>query len=99
MKKKSKFIYLIGVIFLLGMLLLAWKLSQKTSDLQGKNQYSEEMLIEIAEWENSKNEKVPFPLYKKDVQRKLIPYLQAQLLAQYIRGDIPEYPPYIWEGD
>lgn len=53
----------------------------------------------LTEWENSKNEKVSFPLYKKDVQRKLIPYLQAQLLAQYIRGDIPEYPPYIWEGD
>lgn len=27
----------------------------------------------LTEWENSKNEKVPFPLYKKDVQRKLIP--------------------------
>lgn len=54
MKKKSKFIYLIGVIFLLGILLLAWKLPQKTSDLQGKNQYSEETIIEMGEWENPK---------------------------------------------
>lgn len=53
----------------------------------------------LTEWEDYKNEKIDFPLYKKAVQRKLVPYLQAQLLAQYIRGDIPEYPPYIWEGE
>lgn len=48
-------------------------------------------------WEQWKSEKVYFPLYEKEVERKMLPYLQAQLLAQYIRGDIPEYPPYVWE--
>ena len=59
-----------------------------------KNKSKRELLVA---WEKWKNEKVTFHLYDKTVERKVIPYLQAQLLAQYIRGDIPEYPPYIWE--
>ena len=35
-------------------------------------------------------------LYKKTVPKKLLPYLQAQLLSQFIRGDIAEYPPWTW---
>ncbi len=48
-------------------------------------------------WEEDRNKTVFFPLYKRNAPKKLLPYLQAQLLAQYIRGDISEYPPYIWE--
>ena len=49
-------------------------------------------------WENEKEEEVLFPLYEKYIPKKLIPYLQARLMAQYIRGDIIEYPPWSWEG-
>lgn len=48
-------------------------------------------------WESEKEKNVYHPLYKEDVPQKLIPYLQARLLAQYIRGDIEEYPPWNWE--
>ncbi len=33
-------------------------------------------------------------LYNKDMSLKILVYEQAQLLAQYIRGDISEYPPF-----
>ena len=48
-------------------------------------------------WEEAKSRKVLFRLYKKEVPIRLLPFLQAQLLSQYVRGDIPEYPPWIWE--
>jgi CRISPR-associated protein Cas1 len=46
-------------------------------------------------WEAYKTEKVYFSLYDKEVPKGLLPYLQAQLLSQYIRGDLQEYPPYV----
>ena len=49
-------------------------------------------------WEAEKEKIVYFPLYKEEVPQKLLPYLQARLMAQFIRGDIEEYPPWSWEG-
>ena len=46
-------------------------------------------------WEEYKNTEVVHPYCNKSVEIKLLPYLQAQLLAQYIRGDIDEYPPFV----
>lgn len=48
----------------------------------------------LADWEKYKEEKVEYKLWGKDVPIKLLPFLQAQLLGQYLRGDIPEYPPF-----
>ena len=47
-------------------------------------------------WEKEKEVNVSFPLYKKTVPKKVLPYLQAQLMSQFIRGDIKEYPPWSW---
>lgn len=47
-------------------------------------------------WEEHKETEIIHPLYNQKVKIKLIPYLQAQLLAQYIRGDIEQYPPFKW---
>ena len=55
---------------------------------------SRKVLLEL--WEKEKENNVFFPLYKKSVPKKVLPYLQAQLMSQYIRGDIEEYPPWIW---
>ena len=46
-------------------------------------------------WEKFKGEKIDYELYGQSIPLRLVPYLQAQLLAQYIRGDISEYPPYV----
>ena len=51
----------------------------------------------LEEWEKYKAKEIIHPLYKKKYEQKVLPYLQAQLMAQYIRGDIPEYPPFTWK--
>lgn len=51
----------------------------------------------LQEWEEYKAKEIVHPLYKKKYELKVLPYLQAQLMAQYIRGDIPEYPPFTWK--
>ncbi len=56
---------------------------------------SRKRLLEL--WEKEKEKAVYHPLYNKSIPQKLLPYLQAQLLSQYIRGDIDEYPPWIWK--
>lgn len=48
----------------------------------------------LSEWEKYKENKVEYKLWGKDVPIKVLPFLQAQLLGQYLRGDIPEYPPF-----
>lgn len=55
---------------------------------------SRKTLMEL--WEKEKEVNVSFPLYKKTVPKKVLPYLQAQLMSQFIRGDIEEYPPWSW---
>ena len=55
---------------------------------------SRKILMEL--WEKEKEVNVSFPLYKKTVPKKVLPYLQAQLMSQFIRGDIEEYPPWSW---
>ena len=51
----------------------------------------------LQEWEKYKAKEIVHPLYQKKYEQKTLPYLQAQLMAQYIRGDIPEYPPFAWK--
>lgn len=51
----------------------------------------------LQEWEKYKAKEIMHPLYQKKYEQKVLPYLQSQLLAQYIRGDILEYPPFIWK--
>lgn len=51
----------------------------------------------LQEWEKYKTREIVHPLYHKKCEQKVLPYLQAQLMTQYIRGDIPEYPPFIWK--
>lgn len=55
---------------------------------------SRKKLLEL--WEKEKEINVLFPLFKKSVPKKMLPYLQAQLMSQFIRGDIEEYPPWSW---
>ena len=47
-------------------------------------------------WQDSLEEKELYPIENKYYAKKYFVYLQAQLLAQVIRGDIIDYPPYCW---
>lgn len=46
-------------------------------------------------WQEKKREQMKHPYLKQKIQRGLLPYIQATLLAKYIRGDISEYPCYM----
>ncbi|TCT17825.1 CRISPR-associated Cas1 family protein [Bibersteinia trehalosi] len=42
-----------------------------------------------------KQEKIIHPFLGEEVEIGLLPYIQAMLLARYLRGDLTEYPPFL----
>lgn len=48
-------------------------------------------------WQNHKKETITHPYLKEKIEWGLVPYVQALLLARTIRGDIDEYPPFLWK--
>lgn len=48
-------------------------------------------------WQGRKREQVTHPYLKERVDWGLIPHVQALLLAQYIRGDLDDYPAFLWK--
>ena len=48
-------------------------------------------------WQNHKRETITHPYLKEKILWGLVPYVQALLLARTIRGDIDEYPPFLWK--
>lgn len=47
-------------------------------------------------WQDDMEEKELFTIENKYYPKKYVIYLQAQLLAGVVRGDIEDYPPYCW---
>lgn len=50
----------------------------------------------LTHWQSRKQETVKHPFLKEKVEWGLLPYVQALLLARYIRGDLDEYPMLLW---
>jgi len=50
----------------------------------------------IKSWQDRKEEIVTHTFLGEKIKIGLIPYAQAMLLARVIRGDLDEYPPFIW---
>jgi len=50
----------------------------------------------ISQWQERKQEKLVHPYLSERIVWGLIPYVQALLLARYLRGDLDEYPPFLW---
>ena len=48
-------------------------------------------------WQERKQETITHPYLKEKLPWGLVPYVQALLLARYIRGDLDEYPPFLWK--
>lgn len=48
-------------------------------------------------WQNHKREVITHPYLKEKIEWGLVPYVQALLLARTIRGDMDEYPPFLWK--
>jgi len=47
----------------------------------------------VSSYQQRKQEEVTHPLLEQKMTVGMLPFCQARLLARYIRGDIPEYPP------
>ena len=51
----------------------------------------------LTQWQNKKKETITHPFLLEKMEWGLVPYVQAMLLARYIRGDLDEYPPLLWK--
>ncbi len=51
----------------------------------------------ITAWQNKKRELLIHPYLKEKIAIGLFPYIQANLYAKYIRGEIDHYPNLIWK--
>ena len=50
----------------------------------------------LVEYQKKKQEKIYHPFIKEEVPIGMLFYIQATLLARFIRGDIDGYPPFFW---
>lgn len=48
-------------------------------------------------WQERKQDEITHPFLKEKMAVGLIPHVQAQLLARYLRGDLDAYPPFLWK--
>lgn len=53
--------------------------------------------VVLVEWQNKKKETLTHPFLKEKVEWGMVPYVQAMLLARYLRGDLDAYPPFLWK--
>lgn len=51
----------------------------------------------LVEWQNKKKETLTHPFLKEKVEWGMVPYVQAMLMARYLRGDLDGYPPFLWK--
>ncbi|MGI6308485.1 MAG: type I-C CRISPR-associated endonuclease Cas1c [Dethiobacteria bacterium] len=51
----------------------------------------------ITAWQKRKKETITHPFLEEKMPIGLIPHIQAQLLARYLRGDLDFYPPFHWK--
>ena len=51
----------------------------------------------LENWQKRKAEELKHPFIDQKVEWGALPYVQALLLARYIRGDLDAYPPFLWK--
>lgn len=51
----------------------------------------------LTEWQNRKKEILTHPYLQEKIEWGMVPYVQAMLLARYLRGDLDAYPPFLWK--
>lgn len=53
--------------------------------------------IFLSAWHEKKQEQITHPYIKEKISWGLVPYAQAILLARFLRGDLDQYPPFLWK--
>lgn len=51
----------------------------------------------LTAWQKRKQEEIVHPYLNEKIPLGLVPYTQAMLLARHIRGDLEDYPPFLWK--
>lgn len=51
----------------------------------------------LSEWQKKKKETITHPYLREKVEWGMVPYVQAMLLARYLRGDLDGYPVFLWK--
>lgn len=51
----------------------------------------------LKQWQLKKTDEITHPYLKEKMQWGMVPFVQAMLLAKYLRGDIDDYPPFLWK--
>lgn len=74
------------------------QLSAKCFDVDSDAVYLSEQgrRVVLAAWQKRKAEEIQHPFLEEKVQIGIIPYAQAMLFARVLRGDLDEYPPFVW---
>ena len=49
----------------------------------------------LTRWQEKKRTDLMHPYLKQKIQFGLLPYVQSNLLAKFVRGELPEYPCYL----
>lgn len=50
----------------------------------------------LSSWQRRKQEEIIHPFLEEKVQIGMIPYVQTMLFARVLRGDLDDYPPFVW---
>lgn len=51
----------------------------------------------LSAWQGRKQEMITHPFLGEKVEWGMVPYVQAMLLARFLRGDLDGYPPFFWK--
>ena len=51
----------------------------------------------LQSWQEKKREEIRHPYLEEKLSWGMVPYAQALLLARYLRGDLDDYPPFLWK--
>jgi len=51
----------------------------------------------LTAWQERKQDQIMHPFLKEKIPWGLVPHAQALLLARHLRGDLDEYPPFLWK--
>lgn len=51
----------------------------------------------LTAWQKRKQEQINHPFLNEKIAWGLVPHAQALLLARHLRGDLDEYPPFLWK--
>ena len=51
----------------------------------------------VAAWQERKRDTLSHPFLGEKIFWGLVPYVQALLLARHLRGDLEEYPAFLWK--